>query len=202
MRFWTRSLAVLAVVGFSLAGQAREARAVVVTYSTMGVFASSGTNVYTDPQNPNVRITFTGIPSGPAADVPPAAQVNFGFLENTSLAAATTIEGVADTFTLTITQTTPSGGSTSFVGTLGGTLRFLNSQAFIDFETGIKTIGLVTYRIIEADEGVAGRATVASSGRSTVEGEVNLVPEPGTMAMACIALPVLVGAWVRRRRQV
>ncbi len=62
-----------------------------------------------------------------------------------------------------------------------------------------------SYRIVEGDEARPGRLDLfGNPGQvSTLNGAIGIaaVPEPGTMALACAALPLLGLGYVRRRRQ-
>ena len=128
----------------------------------------------------------------------------------TTVAAPATAVTLVDTFTLTITQTAPGPGSLVFTSTVGGSIFLGNSQAFVQFNTPLtRTItsgGFTTsYRIVEGDDANPGRLELfGNPGQvSTLNGEIGIVaiPEPGTMALACAALPLLGLGYVRRRRQ-
>jgi len=195
------------VAGLAIVGLAAPSHADTVTYSTTGIFTGGdapGTSTYVDAAN-GILITFEDVISN-SVNVPPASQATFGTFNSTGTTAAT-LQGVSSGFTLTIIQSTPTpSGSPSidFVGTLQGQLAFDNSQAFVLFDAPLQqsiasAAGDVTYRIIEADNGTAGRANISpptsNNGRSTVEGEINLannvVPEPSSILMASLAVPAL-----------
>lgn len=196
----------LALGGLLLIGA--EARAVTVTYTTVGTFTgglTANSNVYTDSENPDIVIVFDGALND-FVDAPPASQTSFGEFD-TSLIPATVqnFEGVSSGFILDIFQSTPSAGATQFVGSLTGMLRFNNSQAFIQFDQNNlqQQIGLVTYRIASADGGVPGRVFIAppttNNGLTTIVGEINVIPEPSAIALATMGAVAPIGLALRRR---
>ena len=176
-----------------LVGSVTPARAIPVTYSTSGVFGSSGMNLLSQD----------------------GAQIRFNNLASTTVAAPATAVTLDDTFTLTITQTAPGPGNLVFTSTVGGSIFLGNSQAFVQFNTPLtRTItsgGFTTsYRIVEGDDANPGRLELFGGvGQiSTLNGEIGItgtgvvpIPEPGTMALACAALPLLGLGYLRRRRQ-
>ncbi len=196
-------LAALAAV--LVVGAVTPANAIPVTYSTAGVFGSSGTALLTQG---GVQIRFNPLAST-TVNAPPNTNALFGAFETVALPA--TAITLVDTFTLTITQTAPApGGSVVFTSSVGGTMFLGNSQGFVQFNgplTQTITSGGVTttYRIVEGDEANPGRLELfGNTGlMSTLNGEIGIaaVPEPGTMALACVALPLLGLGYLRRRRQ-
>jgi len=201
----THLLAALGAILF--VGAVTPAMAVPVTYSTSGVFGSSGSNIFN--QN-GVRIDFNNLAST-TVNPPPATNALFGSF--TTVAVPTNSTPVTDTFTLTITQSAPGPGSIVYTSTVGGTIFLGNSQAFVLFNgplTRTITSGgfTTTYRIVEGDEANPGRVELFGNPGliSTVNGEIDAiaaapVPEPGTMALACIALPMLGLGYLRSRRR-
>ncbi len=186
-------------------GSVTPANAVPVTYSTSGVFGSSGTNLLSQG---GAQIRFNNLAST-TVNVPPDTNAIFGGFETL---AAPPSPGVTlvDTFTLTITQTAPVPGSATFTATVGGNIFLGNSQAFVQwngpFTRFITSDGITTsYRIVEGDDANPGRLELFGNPNqvSTLNGEIGIVaiPEPGTMALACAALPLLGLGYVRSRRQ-
>jgi hypothetical protein len=195
-------LAALAAV--LVIGSVTPARAIPVTYSTSGVFGSSGTNALTQD---GVRIEFNNLAST-TVNPPPATHALFGSFTTVNLPA--TAFTLVDTFTLTITQTAPGPGTATFTSTVGGTIFIGNSQAFVQFAAPLARIidgggFATTYRIVEGDEANPGRLELfGNTGQvSTLNGEIGIaaVPEPGTMALACVALPLLGIGYARNRRR-
>ena len=198
-------LAALAAV--LVIGSVTPANAIPVTYSTSGVFGSSGNATLTQG---GAVITFNPLAST-TVNPPPTTNAIFGSF--TTVAAPASSVTLVDTFTLTITQTAPApGGSVVYTSTVGGNIFLGNSQAFVQFNgplTQTITSGgfTTTYRIVEGDDANMGRLELfGNPGQvSTLNGEIGItaapVPEPGTMALACAALPLLGLGYLRRRRQ-
>ncbi len=194
-----------ALAALLVVGSVTPARAIPVTYSTSGVFGSSGTNILTQD---GVRIDFNNLAST-TVNPPPTTNALFGSFTTVTVPASPGIT-LVDTFTLTITQTGPApGGTAVFTSTVGGTIFIGNSQAFIQFAAPLARIisagGFATsYRIVEGDTANPGRLELfGNTGQvSTLNGEIGIaaVPEPGTMALACIALPLLGLGYARRRQ--
>jgi hypothetical protein len=182
------------------------ARAEQVQFVTSGVFDSgdlAGTNTYRDATN-GINITFIGSDNN-TVTVPPASQATFGTFDS-HLTTATSFVNVVSSFTLNIFETSPIfGGQLNFVGTLTGSLKIDNSQAFIDFgpsATGM--IGNVVYTIVSADGGVLGRVNLAppqtNGGLATISGLVSTVPEPSSMLLCALGVPALLGVATLRRK--
>jgi len=195
-------LATLAAV--LVVGSLSQANAVPVTYSTSGVFGSSNSNILSQG-GAQIRFDPLGLTT---VEATPDTHALFGSF-TTVLAPVSPGFTLVDTFTLTITQTEPTSGSVVFMSTVGGNIFVGNSQAFVQF-TGPLTRTITgggfttTYRIVEADDGSPGRAELfGNPGEvSTINGEIGIaaVPEPGTMALACVALPLLGLGYARRRQ--
>jgi hypothetical protein len=202
MRIKFSVLVVIALIGLPVFGPALPAHAETITYTTVGTFLGGdtlGTNVYTDVAN-NIVITFDGVVSN-SVDATPTdtAQASLGEF-NTTGTIAPSLVAVASRFQLDIFQTAPDIGSATFVGTLSGSLSFMNSRAFLQFDAPLSAsiIGafVTTYTIIETDQGVPGRANLVSpsvnGGRSSVEANISiaLVPEPSSLILSSLMLPV------------
>ncbi len=188
-----------------LVGSVTPANAIPVTYSTTGVFGVSGTNIL---DRDGVRIEFNNLLST-TVNPPPNTNALFGSF--TTVTVPATSATLVDTFTLTIIQTVPGPGNVAFMSsTVGGSIFIGNSQAFVQFNGPLtRTItsgGFTTsYRIVEGDEANPGRLELFGNPGfiSTLNGDIGIVaiPEPGTMALACIALPLLGLGYARNRRR-
>lgn len=191
-----RRSSVLAALAVGLA-MASPAKAVLVTYSTTGVFGSSGnttpgTNVFTSGDG--LTITYDNVVNA-TVDTPSIA--HFGVF----VIAGGTTSTLSDSFTLTINQTVPTPtGSVVFPATLTGTLTVDQSQAYIQFTSPLSQTVFstppVTYIITNADGGTPGRLNLPNSASgdpatAAINGQVNSIPEPATMIMALTALPAL-----------
>jgi hypothetical protein len=193
-------------------GSVTPAKALQVTYSTSGTFGSSNSDTLSQG---GAGIRFN--PIATTVEGPPATNAIFGSFTTLAAPASPGVQ-LVDTFRLTITQTAPSPiGSNSivFTSTVGGRIFLNNSQAFVQFDQpliqSIFNDGFTTtYRIVEGDDQNPGRLELFGglNQTSTINGEIGViqvtpvetVPEPGTMALACAALPLLGLGYARRRR--
>src|SRR5687768_5754637 len=113
-----------ALAALLVVGAVSPANAVPVTYSTAGVFGSSGTNTL-NQNGAQIRFDALGLTT---VNPPPDTNALFGSF--TTLAAPAASTTLVDTFTLTITQTAPGPGGLTFTSTVGGNIFVGNSQAF------------------------------------------------------------------------
>jgi hypothetical protein len=109
------------------------AAADVVTYSTTGVFGSSGTNVYSGLNA--LTITYGDTAGNVVSPVPPPSDASFGTFTVVGPLAGYT-DTVSTAFTLTIAQTTPSGGSETFTDSFKGTVTISSSSILLKFSSG------------------------------------------------------------------
>ena len=124
----THRLAALAAV--LLVGSVTPANAVPVTYSTAGVFGSSGTNILSQG-----GARSASIPIATTVDVPPTTNAIFGSFTTTQRPRRAPASPWSTPSPLTITQTAPApGGTVVFTSTVGGTIFLDNSQAFVQFD--------------------------------------------------------------------
>ena len=195
------SIALAAVV--MTVGGVTTADAAFVTFNTSGKFTSTGTNTVTTGTGTPVTITFNG--AGDNLFTP--SLTNFGnFVTSGGNGNFTDID-FADTFTLTINQTLPGVGNTTFPAELHGQLRIFQSQAYVLFtDIGPNYIGDIGYRIVERDNNTPGRANLnapqaggSDSLPSGVEGEV--IPEPASLLMLGSGLLGLAMTARRRARR-
>lgn len=158
------------------------ALAAPVTYSTSGVFASTGTNVATFG---NVTLTFVGITTDTADPQAPLffSNASFGYFD-ASGGSFNSLQPVSDTFTLTITQSAPTAGSGNLAGVLSGSMDANTSSVNFDVTSaGPVVIGATRYSFANTSYALVPPAT--NNGETTLQGVVDQseIPEPTSMSL-------------------
>jgi hypothetical protein len=191
-------------VALILAISSHAVQATLITGQITGVFASTGTNVYSQD---GVTIVFNGLGPG-TIDTPTFA--SFGNFD-VQVAPGAPVT-VTDTFTLTLSETAPDVDSVSFTAILAGDLGELRSSAFLlfapplslDLDAGAPEL-VFTASILSADQGIAGRVNlgVPSFPNASIAGSIVSVaiPEPSSLVLISLGGVLVVAvAGIRRAR--
>jgi hypothetical protein len=186
-----------------LALTALTASAQQVTYSTSGAFSGAICSA-TSCSAGGFTLSFANAPS--TSYLAPTL-VDLGQFVTTASGASQPLTAFTGaSFTLTINQTAPSNGNTSFVGTISGSLAFNPSTSSLVWTptTSTGTIGFAQYRLVTDNTGninIQAPTTGDNSNpnNTSVKADVSVTPEPATALLLAPAIAGM-GFFVRRRR--
>jgi hypothetical protein len=189
--------------------------AVDVTYNTVGTFGSSGTNVLHGAGG--LSITYGDLTN--AVVNPPVLTPTTASFGQFTASGLTGSDVITDTFSLAVTQSVPApGGTETLTDTFNGTIQTSFSNVTLNFNAGTGgggvavldsdpithqaafrfTFGNVEYWVDEVT-GIVPSTT--NGGVSTIQGAIEVLPEPAFYGLTGTGFAGLLLMALRRRSQ-
>jgi hypothetical protein len=188
----------LALLGAVLAASASSALATPVTYSTVGTFSSSGTNVATFGSGANtLTLTYIG-PQNASVNTPTNATA--GEFITTVTGSGASLSG---TFNLTVDQTGPTAASGTFLDLLSGAISSNSSSGLVQFSNLTLNLGTSIYTLQQPPAGYFLVPPQSASGDTTVQMTITSAmsaPEPASLILLGTGMLGASALFFRRRR--
>jgi hypothetical protein len=168
----------LALLGAVLVASASSAFATPITYSTVGIFSSSGTNVATFGSGGNtLTLTFLGI-SSVTLNTPTFASVG-------DMVASVTGSGASASgaFQINLSQTGPTVASGIFFDLLSGAFTSNSSSGLVDLTNLSLTLGTSVYTLQQPPNGYFLVPPITNGGDTSLQMAITSTPEPASLIL-------------------
>ena len=191
-----KALRNLALLGAVLVASASSAFATSITYSTAGIFSSSGTGIATFGSGANtLTLTFIAI-SSVSLNTPTYASL--GDIVSTVTGSGATASG---TFNLTVNQTGPTVASGVFLDLVSGAIASNSSTGLLDFTNLTLNLGPSIYTLQQPPNGYFLVPPNSNGGVTTIQMAITSTPEPSSLILLGTGLFGASAFFFRRQRR-